>query len=228
MRSDDISQDMMPREPAGQRDIGLRLGTILAWDNLTGANTVDIEGQQFQDLKAIQGGIGIRYTPGDVVVIMKKQTTFFIFGRVASVGGAAGAAVVSDTNNLVYNTGSSGGSFANFPDNGPVVTTYIGSSRRALLIWSADCSVSQSKAEIGWAVSGASTMASGSFAATTAQLAEQTTATVVAATVTGSYVMGSGAGLKTGVNTFTMQYRTELFGGTGANYGNRSLTVIPL
>ncbi|WP_033288245.1 hypothetical protein [Amycolatopsis jejuensis] len=233
MRSEDIAQDILVPKPSGERDIGLRVGVVLSWDTLTGENVVEIEGEAFPNLRAVQGGIGIRYTQGDVVVVMKKQTTFFILGRVAAPGGAAGSAVQYDRLGAGgAGLPSTGGAWQYFSDNRASVTTYIGSSCAALVLWSVDVAVNQSQGEIGWEITGASSVLPGAFTGMSIQLKESgalTPSPTVSATVSGHYVMSFGAGLRQGLNTFTMMYRVAVTGaGTGADFGNRTLTVIPL
>lgn len=217
---------------AGDQDNALHTGTIVSWDRFTGANSVRINGVILPNLDSLQSGIGISYTPGDVVVIQRKQTKYYIMGKVASPLGSAGSAPAFVTNNISYTVGSQTPGWADFADGGPAVTTYIGSSRTALVMWNGTAIMSNAEIELGFTVSGASSVASGSFTGMTIIAGQHSfDASVVtnSVTVSGIYLMGGGAGLNKGQNTFKMQYRNILFPtGTGTSIGNRGLTVIPL
>ncbi|MFI6302180.1 hypothetical protein ACIBCH_09935 [Amycolatopsis thailandensis] len=205
---------------------------MIAWDKLTGQNTIELDGQTFTDLKAVQGGIGAGYMPGDVVVLVKRQTVFFILGRVAAPGGAAGSAPASVNSNHVnqFLTSPVFPAFGDLPSSTPPsVTTYIGSSRAALLLWRCMITACRSAGHVSWDVSGASSIAANSFAGMRIVNYANNSDHQSEITATGFYFVHAGTGLKSGLNTFTMRYSVEVFSpGFTVDFRNSSITVIPL
>jgi hypothetical protein len=222
---------------AGDQDNALHMGTIVTWDRLTGANSVSINGVILPNLDALQGGIGISYTAGDVVIVQRKQTKYYILGKVASPLGSAGSAVVAGRDSAQVNQGSTGGFFQDLTGGvtGPSAQVYIGSSRSAIVLWTAAVETNQSKVQISFDITGASSFAAGSLTGSTIfhgntifnQAGSMSIAT--SSTITGASVITSAYGLNKGLNTFTMKYRVDLNGtGTGALISQRIITVIPL
>lgn len=231
MRSDDISQDMGHRNPSGSRDIGLRLGVVLAWDDLTGANTIAVDDETHDDLRVVQGGIGISYGINDVVLIGRKQSTYFILGKVAAPGAGAAQQIVSAS--IQTNEGTSSTSYVDLATPGPSVQVQIGSSRRALVTFSAGISSTANPANqfvggsASFSVTGSSSIAMGAFSASALHLSPDTTQlTGVAQTTTRSLLLTAADGLNAGLNIFTMQYHTATAGIT-CNFNSRNITVIP-
>lgn len=230
MKSDDLSRDFNNSIP-GNRDVTWRQGIVLSWNDLTGANVVDVSGEEIEDMKAVQAGIGISYSPGDVVMVSRKQSTYFILGKVAAAGGAAGSAIRGNTLGAAQSgLGSTGGAWVDFADGGPSVNAYIGSSRSALVLITADIQAQQTKGLISWRTTGASAIAAAAFTGMAANFGVGGTVGYGVGTATAQYAMGAGAGLKQGLNTFTMQYQvdTGYGGGSACTFTNRGITVIPL
>jgi len=223
---------MVQRDPSGSRDIGLRQGVITAWDDLTGQNTVNVEGEEFTNLDCVQSGIGISYAAGDSVVVMKKQSTYFILGKVASSNGMAGSAIQEVVYGYSDTVGSTGGGWIDVPTAPVSVTAYIGSSRKCIVIWRADVSVNNSLGEVSWDVTGASSITVASRAGMSMIMdatSSGSPSTAVKATLAGFYTVRPSIGLKQGLNTFTMKYRVALHGsGTVSVFGSPQMTVIPL
>jgi hypothetical protein len=85
--------------PQGPEDSAFHTGIVRSWDVLSGANTVEVNGVILPNLKALTAGIGVRYSAGDTVVLVRKQTQFFIMGRVSAPGGSSGSAIRGRTEN---------------------------------------------------------------------------------------------------------------------------------
>ncbi|HEY3513562.1 MAG TPA: hypothetical protein VG497_01930 [Kribbella sp.] len=232
MRSDDISADILGQPPSGDRDIGMRQGVILAWDELSGENVVDIEGQTFENLDVLISGIGTRFAVYDVVSILRRQSRYFIQGKIGAVNGAAGSAIQEEVYDYSDVVGSTGGAWIDPPSGVASCQAYIGSSKKAIVIWRADITCNNSKGEISWTASGASNVPVAAFAgmslmhqATTAG----TPSTAVKATLCGFYTVRDQVGLRQGLTTFTLKYRVSVSGsGVDATFGSPQITVIPL
>lgn len=232
MRSDELGPAIRQPPPSGDRDTGMRVGIIRAWNDLTGENTVEIEGQQFDNLDAVQGGIGINYNPDDVVVVMRKQSTYFIFGKVTSPGAGAGSSVQQVTFGYSDVVTPTSGNWIDVPSGVVSVDAYIGSGLKALVIWRADVTVNNSTGEVGWSVSGASNITPGTFAGMSMMVQASTSgtpSTAVKETACGFFTLHKGGGLKKGLNTFTLKYRVSVSGsGVNATFGSPQITVVPL
>lgn len=219
--------------PTGDQDFSLVQGRIVSWNRLTGLNTVELNGGFITNVSALHSGIPTWFNPGDSVQLVRKQSRYFILGKVASPGGTAGSSVQFGTRTGLNTINNTSGSWVDLPTSPLSQDVYISSSRAVLILWGADIDTNNSMGELGWAVSGATTLNPGSFNNTTVKLSANsgaaTASTAVSATVTGSYVMGPGVGLNAGLNTFTLKARVSVFGtGVNAGFGNVTLTLIPL
>jgi hypothetical protein len=232
VRSDDIAPDVIGKPPSGDRDIGIRQGKILAWDDLTGENQVDIEGQVFDDLDVLINGMGVRYTENDVVSVVRRQSRYFIQGKIGAVNGAAGSGIQEVTPNFQDTVNPTGGGWIDAPSGVVSCDAYIGSSRRAIVWWRADVTCNNSFAEISWTASGSSDISVAAFSgmsifhqATTAG----TPSTAVKSTISGFFTVRPNSGLQQGLTTFTMKYRVGVTGtGVNATIGAPQITVVPL
>lgn len=222
------------RGPTGGEDIAIHTGTILAWDSVSGANSVLINNAAIDNVKSVQPGIAARYSQGDTVVVIRKQTQYFILGKVAAPGGAAGSAPAGNTVGTFVDQADTAAAWVDLTGSpGPSVTTYIGSNRAALILWNFKYDGFQANAEMGWEISGANVMAPGSFPATSILAGFSTS---VAPTMTqfqtasGFYLAGNTFLTNSGLTTFTSKYRVTRFspGPTQCRISQRSLTVIPL
>lgn len=230
--------------PQGPEDLALHTGTVKSWNRTTGANVITINGVDISNVRALQGGIPNWFTAGDVVAVIRKQTQYFIVGRVSAPGGAGGSGPARAIASFGINFGTSG-AWADAPGfpNTPQLQVYIGNSRSCVVLWQCNVTTSSGdpavggntynaivEGEVGWAISGATTQAAGAVSGTSAlqhiqfgnpqpnQWVESFT------TVTGAYtILG---GMNPGLNTFTMKYRTP--SGVTATFGNPQITVIPL
>ena len=217
-------QSLAPAQGPG--DLTFHMGVIQAWDELSGVNTVVVNGVGLSNLKTVQPGIGSLYSAGDVVALMRFQSTYFVFGRIGSAGAGNANQIRSNrvaslqtvTSTSFGDIGGGAGQFG--PD---LQNVYIGSSRRCLVLHSAEITISNNPGGGFQAVqvSGAS-----NFAVETA--------------VTDAYWVGPGStdgsftattlvtsadGLNQGFHRFTCKYKKT---GTGlVQVNNRVLTVIP-
>lgn len=232
MRSDDISVDINGKPPSGDRDIGMRQGVILEWNDLTGENLVDIEGQVFEDLDVLMSGIGIAYSVNDVVSIVRRQSRYYIQGKVGSVNGSAGSAIQEGIFNYSDVVTPTAGAWIDPPSGVASVDAYIGSSGKALVVWRCDITCNNSVGEIGFGVTGASSISTAVFAAMSLYHSASTVgtpSTAVKSTVNGFYTMRHSTGLMPGLNTFRLKYRVSVTGtGVNASFGSPQITVIPL
>jgi hypothetical protein len=232
------------RTPEGPTDSAFYVGRILQYDTLTGTNVVEVQGNVFGDVRTLSSGIGLRYNSGDSVILIKKQTQWFILGKVGSVGGAAGSGLQSVQENFITNFGTSG-VWADHPTGAkPVVTANIGSSRTALVFYrcnvkakagdhNIDASAYDPQCLVGisFAVSGASTIAPNVWAGQTVLLQVELSNMLgtgkvsgVLTTLAGFMPLTATQGLNPGLNTFTMKYNTA----QTAEFQIGGITVVPL
>lgn len=220
--------------PTGGEDIALHTGFVKSWNKQTGLNVVTVNGVDLTNLKSLQGGIPATYAAGDSVIIMRKQTQYFILGKVAAPGGAAGSAPAGNTVGTLVDQADSAGAWVDLTASpGPTVSTYIGSNRAALILWGFDYAGFQSVCEMGWEVSGANTLAPGALnnvaakASFTSSVAPQYT---MSQTIGASYLMGNTVLTNSGLTTFTAKYKVTRGTPTPvqSRISARTLTVIPL
>lgn len=217
----------------GDQDFSLVQGRVVSWDRLSGANTIELNGGYVTNVSVLHAGIPTWFNPGDSVQLVRKQSRYFILGKVASPGGTAGSSVQFGTRTGLNTINNTAGAWVDLPTSPLSVNVYVSSSRAVLILWGADIDCNNSFGELGWAVSGATTMSPGAFNNTTvkssANSGAATSSTATSNTITGTYVLGPGAGLNAGLNTFTLKARVGIFGtGVSANFGNVTLTLIPL
>lgn len=93
MRSDDLTP-FLGGDDAG--DIGLRQGVVKSFDLATGANQVDVGGATLTDLPFLENSGVIRLAAGDVVMLQRWRSSWFIVGRIVPVGSPRFAAASVD------------------------------------------------------------------------------------------------------------------------------------
>lgn len=118
--------------PTGPDDAGFHTGVILAWDEVSQTNSVLVNNATVNNLRTVQGGIGILYSPGDTVMIVRKQTQYFVLGKIAAPGGNNANQIQGQYIGTSEATAST--SKTTLPTPGPQVTVQIGSSGRALVM----------------------------------------------------------------------------------------------
>jgi hypothetical protein len=231
------------RGPDGPEDAGFHTAVVLDWNDLTGANEIDLYGVTLTDVRTLTSGIGINFNAGDVVVLIRKQSQFFILGKVGSVGGSVGSAL-QDSQGSFDLTFGTGGAWGNPPSGpGPGVTVNIGSSRAALVFFRAEIGVKVGDTGFGsdvydpdcvgdlsFEVSGATTIApgfwSGQKVSNEAEFWNAAGGQMHRSmmTVSGFMPVTAAHGLNAGLNTFTMKYRTS----QTVQFRQPGITVVPL
>lgn len=63
-------------------DLGFAQGLVVAWDEETGTNAVNVKGTNLTNLPALHLGEFVILAPGDVVALLRFKSTYFILGRV--------------------------------------------------------------------------------------------------------------------------------------------------
>lgn len=225
-----INNQLAPPQGNGS-DLGFVTAQVQSWDEISGTNTVVLAGGVvISNLKSIQPGIGVQLQPGDIVGLKRVGNSYLVEGRIVTPGSGSGNLIRSARVATLVNTGAQ--AFGDLPGSfGPqLVNVYIGSSRRCLVIHSAELSVSQSAIFQGITVTGSSSIAveTGITDAYLSFLSGAGLGLVIDQSVTASCLVTAANGLNQGFNTFTAKYKITLSGGgTGATANNRVLTVIP-
>ncbi len=229
MSTDDLAPIILAQ--SGGPSVGYHTGVVSAWDEQTGSNTVLINGSAFTNLRVLSTGAVTPFQGGDVVVLLRYQTSYFILGKIRAPGAAAAERIAS-ARVASLQTVPAGGSMADLAASpGPSVTIYVGSSRRVLVIHSCEVGIEGSSANAlesagayqGVAVTGASVLAA-ETAITNAYLEGNLTNS---GSVTATTLVTSANGLNQGLNTFTCKYRAFQNGSLVPVVNNRVLTVIP-
>lgn len=211
------------RSPSGSEDLSNYTGQILSWDEISGTNTVAVNGGTIPDMRVVASGVGVAYRVGDVVNITRRGTQWFINGKVGAPGAGAGNQIQSA--DVAANETTTSTSFTNLATFGPSVTLTIGSSRRALVSISAYLSLASNDTNyaggvMGFTVTGASSI--GVFRTIAAEIAGGGLGVSIGRTM----LFTSADGLNPGVNTFTCKYAAAT-SSYPATIGSRNITVIP-
>lgn len=233
MRADDIAALLvagMQQQATGNSDLGWHQGTVLAWDEATGLNTVQINGNQFQNLLVLSTSNSIMISPGDNVGILRVQSQYFILGRVQAPGAGAALRIQSNVVHTFETTTSPYPTYTDLTTVGPTVSNvYIGSSRRCLVLLNSFIQVSNSSGYMSFTVSGASSIAATAFIPAANRFYNTANGGPTSGGTVGRTVVVTAAdGLQQGFNTFTAKYcRDVVNNGTGADFSERVLTVFP-
>lgn len=86
MRSSDLSPFLHPA-PAGD-PLGFHQGTVVAWDNASNTNTIDVGGTQLTNVPVLNAGTVQALTAGQVVALLTWQGSWFVLGRLTPPGTA--------------------------------------------------------------------------------------------------------------------------------------------
>jgi hypothetical protein len=216
---------------SGGADLAHHRGEILSWDESTGLNSVKVNGAAVSNLLVLQSGIGIVYQPGDTVMVEKRMSQWYILGKVAAPGAGAASQIVSNEVVASQTTGST--TYTDLGTVGPSVSVYIGSSRRCIVLFGCGITVADTGAGANnyvggsavFNVSGASTIAAA--AGVSAQIWSPSGAPTGGAwTSSKPKLLTAANGLNTGMNTFTLQYRSNLASPV-CGFIERHITVIP-
>ena len=218
------------RGPVGPEDAGFHTGTVITWDEATQANSVYVNGTVLNNVRAIQSGIGVLYQAGDVVVLIRKQTQYFVLGKVSAPGGNNSNQIKSATISTFESTAAT--SFTDLATVGPSVTVTIGSSRRCLLITGAIIYCTGNPVgqfiggSIGAQITGASAIGPAFGALQNAFSANATNGAGFQNYATRVSLVTAADGLNAGNNTFTCKYYSQLSSPT-CGFSARNITVIP-
>ncbi|MGA6164314.1 hypothetical protein [Amycolatopsis magusensis] len=230
----DILADLMAAQaqaPQQSAEIGYHTGVMLAWDQQSGANTVDINGEQFVNLRCLTTGAGLLFAPGDTVVLMRMRTTYFILGRVAAPGaGAAMSTRVGVTANAAGLAAGSLGTWKNLDMGdipGPSVpNVYVGPARRCLVTVTAEMTCGEfTDSFMGFEVTGATTIPAAY--SRSIRLQNWSTGGTIAS-CSGTFLLDRdfSPSLNSGVHHFTAKYN-RFQGASTAEFSSRHLIVIP-
>lgn len=222
--------------PSGGEDTALYTGRVESWDDATGVNSVYVNGTSIPNMRCLSIGAGIVLVPGDVVEVIRKQTQWFILGKVAAPG--AGAALGVRQDYIGASGSTSNATYADLPGSfGPSVSTYISSARRALVLVGTQSSCINGWAHMGVEVSGASSIPAGSLTNQAAAIsgtfdtARPTSSSIIGwGTPLSVHVYTAADGLNQGNNVFTAKYKRETpsgFTSDLADFVRRRLVVIP-
>lgn len=134
------SDDLVPLlAPPPQAGVGFRQGTILTFNPVTGANTIDVAGVTLTDLPILNTSDAANLNPGDIVGILTTGPSWFIAGRIIAPGapGAGGALAIGRTT-ASFNTNSLSMTNGSYVGSSPAVTVYIGDAGRCIVMVGAD------------------------------------------------------------------------------------------
>jgi hypothetical protein len=217
----------------GADDVGFHLGRVVTWDELSQVNSIRLNNAVLTNLKAINSGIGVQYQPGDSVVIMRKQTQYFVLGKVSAPGAPTGNLIQSAIINANQSTTAT--TFGDLATPGPSVTLNIGTSRRALVFANSGVDspgvIGSAKYAGGWftlSVTNENKATIGPVGAATPFYAgggifyEQD----FIATLSQTWLVTASDGLQRGRNTFTLKYMADNTS-TPCFFSGRNIAVIP-
>jgi len=226
--------------PSGNEDQSWHMGVVQTWDDISGVNTVKVNGIIIPNMKSIVGGVGASYKVGDNVLIQRKQTQYVIHGKLQAPGISSGSApIYADTAGGVISVSTGvwrdldGGAGVS-----PSVTLRLGTNQGIMIAWGAgNVTMNNSGVEIGWQVSGDANIAAGSFQGMSCSGAANSggavSSTLVMMPMMKEQIFRGGFGgaagrLYPGVSTFTLKYRLSLFGtGVNATVGTPWIRVTP-
>lgn len=218
------------RGPQGPSDTALYTGTVVAWDDTNGLNTILVNEVPLSNLKVVRQGIGQTYTQGDVVMIQRKQTQYYVVGKVEAPGVGASNLIVPAYIGTTQTTTST--VFTDLATPGPTATARIGASRRALVFANSGVGTVGDPTNNytgGWftlAVTGASNIVpsglSTQFWAGGASIYNGD----YVGTFSQTWLVTAAHGLNAGVNNFTLKY-ASVDPTFYAEFSGRSLAVIP-
>lgn len=211
----------------GRAPLGFHQGVIETWDETDNSNSVRVQGNLFTDLKVLTTSDTIMLGPGDVVGILRFQTTYFVLGRITAPGAGDGLRIRTATEPGVNSTTST--SFVDL--GGPTIPdVYIGSRRTCLVMASCQHQIAGAVGDMAFQVSGASSIAPDHPSVNWATYGTNDPGADFVAQITAWTVLTAADGLEPGLNTFSARYRYSTFGGGGVNaaFAARTLVVFPL
>lgn len=140
----DVANLFLPPPPAGWQPLYYRQGTIAAFDQVTGDNTVDVGGSEFADLPLLGVAEADTYAAGSVVGLISTGLEYAIFGRLVRPNTPEYTDAVNKLGNNIQtatiataeNTTST--SLVDLTTPGPSLTVTVRSSGKLIIILSAD------------------------------------------------------------------------------------------
>ncbi len=224
-------------------DVQGRKGTVLAWDPLTAHNTVEVDGNLFEDLPILNTTEAAILQPGDVVGILafgQAASSWWIVGRITVPGTPPAVSALTALGIRAANVsaveGTTSSSYTDLTTVGPTLTDIpIGRSGRCLVFLSAYLQESSAPPARGGAMSFAVTGATTLPASFERELSiGHTDDGVIASGFSSNNLMIKStavipvSGLQMGLNTFTAKYRQLGNVGVTVEFYNRTIIVFPL
>jgi hypothetical protein len=211
-------------------ELGFAQGTVVAWNAITGTNQISMRGALLDNLPSLIGSEVGLIRPGDVVALIRFQTTFFVLGRIEVADAAQRAFGVASQRvtgpGSAVSTAST--SFVAL-SGGPSVTLRIGSTRRCRVELSSYMNGHDAIAYAGFRVTGASTIAPiNRWSVAVGAASSGGIVPDVWANSTRVINLSAADGLNEGDNTFTMEYQCvgNPVGGL-AQFSDREIAVQP-
>lgn len=214
-------------------DTDFYTGTIQSWDNLSGTNTVRMQGTTLVNLPAYQLGIGLAYQPGDVVLIMRKGSQYQIMsklGKPSTYKSTTGSA--PDYQTIAGGTITTPGGWTDVPGGPLSITARIG---QHCMVSFGISYLATNNATIEGSIE-VDTWAAGSFLGQAFRAGNNNLAnggpTINSAPSKTLYFYNNTAlpsgYFRAGIRTFTFKVRLTLHNnGTGADVGQPWISIIP-
>ena len=195
----------------------MRIGTVVDYDG--GSISVDVGGGVLQNARYLSN-----YNPtvGDEVVIINRGSTWAVLGNF----GATPGQLVPQADTVADLGSTTSTAFVDLATFGPQVTVNIGASGKALVVVSADIFCTQEQAQMGWAVSGATTRAAEIATALIGSAIASGGVGINASVAVGASRLVTASGLTPGENVFTAKYSVN--NGNNGFFQDRHIIVIPL
>lgn len=241
MRSHDLVPLIAPVTKKGG-GVSARSGLIVTWDQETAANTVLVGNSLMENLTILNTSEAAILTAGDVVTILTFGYTWGIMGRYTIPGTPEAVSALSSLRTQSASEDSidsfTSTSFTAAPSNpGPEVEIAVGPTGRLLILLSAEISGQSDDTAgstaicggaMGFALSGANTLAASRARAVVASNNETVTSSDNTVGVTDAATRTVLLdGLNPGLTTVTSMY--ALVGdGTQVNINNRNITAIAI
>lgn len=250
------SSDLVPylrRPDQGAQPLSYRQGTVIAWNQETAENIVQVGSNLFENLPSLNTSEASLLVPGDVVGLIVSGSTVAVIGRLIVPGSPEAASSIRSITSRIQ---AAEDPFAGDRNSttwgdltgvavGPSVTVRVGSSGRVLAFWS--CELGQTLTSsggsalsyqtkntphVGIEVSGATSRAPSDVNALNLHLEFPAVGQANAAQAL-SWLQASMMHLFTGLNpgntTFTMKYRHDgLSPAAHSAFGAREIAVFAL
>lgn len=227
--SDDLTPLLAQQPAAG---LGLRSGTVVAWDQVTGANVVDVDGVLVSNVPILNTSEAALLIPGDVVKILTTGTgasSWGILGRFTIPGSAQAVTSLNairtkSVTTPAYETRTSA-IWGDLTTVGPVLSDVVVGPSGRCLVWitsTINLLTTSGGGEMAYAITGATTVPTGDDPPALAWYGPAGTGLTASRLVLQQ-------GLNPGTHVITAKYSAVDLGvGGSARFGDRNLTAIPL